>query len=153
MRIICSYAMLLETKTHLRPSVASGDQLHRSSLDSVGVSRTTLSGSSKFNEDNLKPRALTRPREQIRPTAQADERTGEEVLRVQTCGSVHELLPYLVDSGDGGHRLPRLQTEALRREAGRMGPAELMGEPERGIQAGNGVRRTRGAAGVRYLRR
>jgi hypothetical protein len=69
----------------------------------------------QVNEDNLKPRALIRPREQIRPTAQADERTGEEVLHVQTCKSVHELLPYLVDIGDDSRRLPGLQTEAVQR--------------------------------------
>ena len=86
----------------------------------------------QVDEDDLEPRALTRPREQIRPTAQADERTREEVLRVQTCETVHEILPYLVDGGDDSRRLPRLQTERVQREAGRVGPAELMGEPERG---------------------
>ena len=54
----------------------------------------------QVDDNNVNPRALTRPREQIRPTVQRGEQTREEFLRVQTCEFVHELLPYLAYSGD-----------------------------------------------------
>ena len=72
---------LRDARTHLRPSVASGDQLQRSSADSAGVRRTTHSGCSRSTSmtSNLE-RWLVRVSKYARPP----ERTNGRCNRLST---------------------------------------------------------------------
>ena len=53
----------------------------------------------EVDENDLQSGTLARAREQVRTAACADERTRQQVIHVQPCEAVHEVVLYLINDG------------------------------------------------------